>query len=176
MAVATLSTKTQSHRARRSASQYFKRGDRGGQHGIVALVHLQGAHLSGDYSASIRGSFRLGTGTNRVTEQRFLIESDLAIGKMSLGMTAEPSGNVDSDFVAMITAHQQGAIDVADAELKYGHNEVLRHLARDMIAARAHEISVMHNAVEELAPAHTSDIPKAKPSSGPAPSAKGNEK
>ena len=57
------------HRARRSLSQYFKRGDRGGQHGIVALVHLQGAHLCGDYSANIsRFRFlRLGTGTNRFT-------------------------------------------------------------------------------------------------------------
>jgi len=34
---------------------------------------------------------------------------------MSLGMTAEPSGNVDGDFVAMMTAHQQGAIDVAES-------------------------------------------------------------
>jgi predicted outer membrane protein len=112
----------------------------------------------------------------RWNEQRFLIESDLAIGKMSLGMTAEPSGNVDGDFVAMMTAHQQGAIDLADAELKYGHNEALRRLARDMIAARAHEISVMHAAIEELAPAHTGNIPKARLSSGTAPSTKGHEK
>src|SRR5215472_13242145 len=44
---------------------------------------------------------------SRWNEQRFLIESDLAIGKMSLGMTAEPSGNVDGDFVAMMTAQRR---------------------------------------------------------------------
>ena len=86
--------------------------------------------------------------------QRFLIESDLAISKMSLGMTAETTGDVDRDFVVMMTAHQQGAIDIAAAELKYGHNEELRRLAGDMIAAREHEISMMH-AVEGQAPART---------------------
>jgi uncharacterized protein (DUF305 family) len=95
-------------------------------------------------------------------EQRFLIESDLAIGKMSLGMTAEPSGDVDGDFVAMMTAHQQGTIDVAGAELKYGHNEELRRLARDMIAVREHEISAMHNAVEAPAPAHSTPSTKGR--------------
>jgi uncharacterized protein (DUF305 family) len=77
---------------------------------------------------------------------------------------------------AVAIHHQQGAVDLADAELKYGHNEALPRLARDMIAARAHEISVMHNAIEELAPAHTGDIPKAWLSSGPAPSTKCYEK
>jgi uncharacterized protein (DUF305 family) len=86
-------------------------------------------------------------------EQRFLIESDLAIGKMNLGMMAETTGDVDRDFIAMMMAHQQGAIDIAAAEFKHGHNEELRRLARDMIAAREHEISVMHNAVEGSAPA-----------------------
>jgi len=80
-------------------------------------------------------------------EQRFLIESDLAIGKMSLGMTAEPSGDVDADFIAMMMAHQQGAIDVAAAELKYSHNEALRRFARDMIAEREHEMLLMRSVV-----------------------------
>jgi uncharacterized protein (DUF305 family) len=109
-------------------------------------------------------------------EQRFLIESDLAIGKMSLGMTAEPTGDVDRDFVAMMAAHQQGAIDVAGAELKYGHNEELRRLAAGMIAAREHEISAMHNAVEEPALARTGDTPLAKLTSGRTPSTKSREK
>jgi uncharacterized protein (DUF305 family) len=95
-------------------------------------------------------------------EQRFRIECDLAIGKMGLGMTAETTGDVDRDFVAMMWAHQQGAIDVARAELKYGRNEELWRLAADMIAAREDEISAMHNSVEEPAPARTSDAPLAK--------------
>jgi hypothetical protein len=55
--------------------------------------------------------------------KRFTIESDLALSKMSLGMTAERTGDVDQDFVAMMTPHHQGAIDIARAELKYGHTK-----------------------------------------------------
>ena len=73
---------------------------------------------------------------------------------MNLGMTAESTGDVDRDFIARMTAHQQGAIDIAAAELKHGHNEELRRLAGDMIAAREREISAIHNAVERSAPAH----------------------
>jgi uncharacterized protein (DUF305 family) len=99
-------------------------------------------------------------------EQRFLIESDQAITKMNLGMTTETTGDVDRDFIAMMTAQQQGAIDIAAAELKHGHNEELRRLAGDMIVAREHEISSMHNAVEGSAPAHRSGTPQGKPTSG----------
>jgi hypothetical protein len=38
-------------------------------------------------------------------------------------MTAERTGDVDQDFVAMMTPHHQGAIDIARAELKYGHTK-----------------------------------------------------
>jgi uncharacterized protein (DUF305 family) len=107
--------------------------------------------------------------------QRFLIESDLAISKMSLGMTAETTGDVDRDFVVMMTAHQQGAIDIAAAEFKYGHNEELRRLAGDMIPVREHEISMMH-AVEGLAPARTTDTPPAKLTSGRPPSTMSGER
>lgn len=107
--------------------------------------------------------------------QRFLIESDLAISKMSLGMTAETTGVVDRDFVAMMSAHEQGAIDLARAEIKYGHNQELRRLAADMIAAREHEVWLMHDAVERQSPAQ-GDTPLGKLTSGPAPSTKNPEK
>jgi Domain of unknown function (DUF305) len=125
----------------------------------TALISVAPFALAQEQTESHRVSRAEITGN----EQRFLIESDLAIGKVSLGMTAEATGDVDRDFVAtMMTAHQQGAIDVAGAELKYGRNEELRRLAAEMIAAREHEISAMHNAVEGPAPARTSDTPLAK--------------
>lgn len=65
------------------------------------------------------------------------------------GMTAERTGNLDRDFVAMTMPHHQGAIDIARAELKYGHNEELRRLARDIIAGQEHEMLVMRGAVGE---------------------------
>lgn len=89
-------------------------------------------------------------------EQRFIIESDLAMSKMSLAMAADRTGDVDRDFVAMMVPHHQGAIDLAHAELKYGHNETLRQLARDIIANQEGEMSVMRGAVGET-PAQSSD-------------------
>jgi Domain of unknown function (DUF305) len=82
-------------------------------------------------------------------DQEFIIDSALAISTMSLKMAVDSTGDVDRDFVAMMMPHHQGAIDVARAELKYGHNEQLRHLALGMIGEREHEMSVMRNAFGE---------------------------
>ena len=81
--------------------------------------------------------------------KRFTIESDLALSKMSLGMSADRTGDVDRDFVAMMMPHHQGAIDIARAELKYGHNKELLRLARDIIVEQEHEMLVMLGAVGE---------------------------
>jgi uncharacterized protein (DUF305 family) len=91
---------------------------------------------------------------------RFTIESDLALSKMSLGMTVERTGDVDRDFVAMMMPHHQGAIDIARAELKYGHNEELLRLARDIIVEQQHEMLVMHGAVGEPTSARSTDTPE----------------
>ena len=90
------------------------------------------------------------------SDQRFIIDSALAMSTMSLNMTVDSTGDVDRDFVAMMMPHHQGAIDVARAELKYGHNEGLRQLALSMIAEREHEMSVMRNAFAEPAAGDTS--------------------
>ena len=85
------------------------------------------------------------------SDQRFIIDSALAMSTMSLNMTVDSTGDVDRDFVAMMMPHHQGAVDLARAELKYGHNEELRQLALSMIAEREHEMSVMRNAFGEPA-------------------------
>src|SRR6267142_3050419 len=59
-------------------------------------------------------------------ESPFLSENDAAMNKMMANMTVKPTGDVDRDFVAMMVPHHQGAVDMAKAELKYGHNEQLR--------------------------------------------------
>jgi uncharacterized protein (DUF305 family) len=92
-------------------------------------------------------------------DQHFIIESALALGRMSLCMSVDPTGDVDRDFVALMMPHHQGALDMAHAELKYSHNEELRRLAREIIAEREHEISEMLRALGELAPAQSSDSP-----------------
>jgi uncharacterized protein (DUF305 family) len=82
-------------------------------------------------------------------EQPFLSENDAAMNKMMMDMAVKPTGDVDRDFVAMMVPHHQGAVDMAKAELKYGHNEQLRRLAQQIVAAQQHEIEVMRNALSD---------------------------
>jgi hypothetical protein len=101
------------------------------------------------------------------SEQQFIIANDLAISKMSMSMMVDPTGDIDRDFVTIMIPHQQGALDMARAELKYGHNEELRRLARDIIAEREHEILVMRGAIGDASPpAQTGDTPAAESTTG----------
>ena len=99
-------------------------------------------------------------------EQPFLSENGAAMNKMMADMTIKPTGDVDRDFVAMMVPHHQGAIDMAKAELKYGHNEQLRRIAQEIIVTQQQEILVMRLAVgEELPPSVPSPTqPGAMPS------------
>jgi hypothetical protein len=68
-------------------------------------------------------------------------------------MEIKPSGDVDRDFVAMMAPHHQGAIDMAQAELRHGHNEQLRRLAQEIIVTQQQEIAAMRLALGDRAPA-----------------------
>jgi hypothetical protein len=100
-------------------------------------------------------------------EQPFLSENDAAMNKMMADMKIKPTGDVDRDFVAMMVPHHQGAIEMAKAELKYGHNEQLRRLAQEIVATQQQEIPVMRRAAgDELPPSAASPMqPGAMPSS-----------
>jgi uncharacterized protein (DUF305 family) len=86
---------------------------------------------------------------DRSEEQLFLSENDAAMNKMMADMTIKPTGDVDRDFVAMMVPHHQGAVDMAKAVLRYGHNEQLRRLAQAIVANRQQEIVVMRNSVSD---------------------------
>lgn len=82
----------------------------------------------------------------------FLSENDAAMKKMMAGMEIKPSGDVDADFVAMMVSHHQGAIDMAQAELRYGHNEQLRRMAQEIIVTQQQEIAAMRLALGQSLP------------------------
>ena len=67
------------------------------------------------------------------SEATFRSENEAAMSKMTTDMMVKPTGDVDRDFVAMMVPHHQGAIEMAKSELKYGHNELLRRLAKEII-------------------------------------------
>ena len=73
--------------------------------------------------------------------------------RMMAGMQIKPSHNVDRDFVAMMVPHHQDGIDMAEAELSYGHNEPLLGLAQEIIALQQQEIVAMLHALGEPLPA-----------------------
>jgi uncharacterized protein (DUF305 family) len=89
---------------------------------------------------------------DRSEEQPFLSENDAAMNNMMADMTIKPTGDVDRDFVAMMVPHHQGAVDMAKAELKYGHNEQLRRLAQEIVANQQREIVLMRNAASDAQP------------------------
>jgi uncharacterized protein (DUF305 family) len=100
-------------------------------------------------------------------EAPFLSENETAMKKMMADMRVKPTGDVDRDFVAMMVPHHQGAVDMAKAELAYGHNEVLRHLAQDIVANQEQEISVMRHAVGDKSPAQAGSPTQPAAGSGP---------
>ena len=55
----------------------------------------------------------------------------------------------------MMVPHHQGAIDMAVAVLKYGHNEQLKRLAQEIIVTQQQEIAAMRFAVGEPLPPST---------------------
>ena len=73
--------------------------------------------------------------------------------KMMIDMGIKPSGDVDTDFVAMMAPHHQGAIEMAQAELRYGHNEPLRRMAQEIIVTQLQEITAMRLALGQPLPA-----------------------
>ncbi len=89
--------------------------------------------------------------------------------RMMADMAITPSGDVDRDFAAMMIPHHQGAIDMALAELRHGHNDQLRRIAQEIIVEQQQEIDAMHLAVGQPlspsapAPTNPSRVPATNP-------------
>jgi hypothetical protein len=83
--------------------------------------------------------------------------------KMMAAMAVKSSGDADADFVAMMIPHHQGAIDMAQAELRYGRNERLRRMAQEIIVTQQQEVAAMRLAIDE--PLLPSAPPSTRPSS-----------
>ncbi len=86
------------------------------------------------------------------SEAAYLAENNAAMDKMMVGMEVKPTGDVDRDFVAMMTPHHQGAIDMALAVLRYGKNEQLKRIAQEIIVDQQQEIAAMKLAIGDPLP------------------------
>ena len=88
-------------------------------------------------------------------EAPYLTENDAAMTKMMNDMAVKPTGDVDRDFVEMMIPHHQGAIDMAQAILRYGKNEQLRRIAQEIIVDQQQEIAAMRLALGDPLPPST---------------------
>jgi len=91
-------------------------------------------------------------GVAATAEGPFLAENQAAMARMMAGMDVRPSGDVDRDFTAMMIPHHQGAIDMAQAELRYGRNQHLLRIAQEIIVDQQQEIAAMRLAQGEPLP------------------------
>jgi hypothetical protein len=82
----------------------------------------------------------------------FKAENDAAMNRMMAAMAIKPSGDVDRDFAEMMIPHHQGAIDMAEAELRHGRNEQLRRIAQEIIVDQLQEIAAMRLALGDRLP------------------------
>jgi len=110
--------------------------------------------------------------TTASAEAPFLADNQAAMDKMMAGMDIKPSGDADHDFAEMMIPHHQGAIDMAQAELRYGHNERLRRIAQEIIVEQQQEIAAMRLALGEPLPPSVAapDQPSNLSSGAPGPS------
>jgi uncharacterized protein (DUF305 family) len=92
------------------------------------------------------------TATPDSNQAGFVAANDAAMNRMMAGMEVKPSGDIDRDFTAMMIPHHQGAIEMAQAELRYGNNEQLRRIAQEIIVDQQQEIVTMHHALDRPLP------------------------
>lgn len=63
--------------------------------------------------------------------------------KMMKDMSVAYTGDADKDFVAHMIPHHQGAVAMAQVQLKYGKDQELRKMAEEIVKAQETEIAFM---------------------------------
>ena len=114
---------------------------------LALLVLAYPAYVSAQQVPAAAAANKAEQSHQQTAEASFMAENRAAMNKMMMDMAVKPSGNVDADFTAMMIPHHQGAVDMAEAELHYGHNEKLRRIARNIIAGQLRQIGAMKAAL-----------------------------
>jgi hypothetical protein len=126
----------------------------GPKHPVMALIFIC---VSSILTASVANA----------DDSQLMADCTAAMNRMMTAMQVQPSGNADADFVAMMVAHHQGAIDMARAELLYGQNDTLRRMAQEIIVTQQQEIVAMQLALGQSSTASATE-PGSTPTEMPA--------
>ena len=74
-----------------------------------------------------------------------------AMAKMMQQMHAsQPIGNTDHDFIHMMMAHHQGAVDMSEIELRDGKDATIKAMAAKILADQKREIGALEKAATRL--------------------------
>jgi Domain of unknown function (DUF305) len=123
--------------------------------GVMCLVELFTVPAPGQGQMDMSGGRPADCGPSRSgfpNEDAFLAENAAAMSKMMMDMSPKPTGDIDRDFVATMSPHHQGAIDMALAELHHGRNERLKRIAQEIIVTQQQEIVAMKLAIGDPLP------------------------
>jgi len=122
---------------------------------IVAITLMLVASITGIALAQSHHHDDANSGRTNFADSTFAWQMMQAMDRMDLGMkAAKPTDDPDRDFAAMMIPHHQGAIDMAKAELIYGHDPVLRRLAEGIIVEQQQEIELMQRSLNERSASH----------------------
>ena len=72
-------------------------------------------------------------------------EFEAGATRMHSGMAITYAGNTDIDFARGMIPHHQGAIDMAQVQLRHGKDPAMRKLATEIIQAQEKEIAFLRN-------------------------------
>ena len=86
---------------------------------------------------------------NAAVPDTFASVMHAAMARMDRDMMAPASGDADRDFAAMMIPHHQGAVEMAQAQLRFGRDPALRRLAQGIIVEQRQEIMVMQGILAE---------------------------
>ena len=99
---------------------------------VMALALFAAASAASGQMAMDKKDSMSGMGSGRMHGSMSKMMKDMESMKMS--------GDTDKDFAAMMKMHHQGAIDMAQVELKNGKDEKLHKMAKKIIEAQQKEI------------------------------------
>jgi hypothetical protein len=136
---------------------------------VIAVASFLTGTRSGFGSPAAISPFTICSSTTEAelpAETPFLRENDAAMTKMMTDMVIKPTGDVDRDFVSIMVPHHQGAIEMAEAVLRNGHNEQIRRLAQEVIVTQQQEIAAMRLALGDPLPPSIPSPTQVVPSRG----------